>query len=489
MTPRCWWLAAAALAATAAVLTLAEPYILGGVLSERRGGALSAVVQQGPFVLGWAALLAALVGAGWLPAPRRPCASRASLRSLPVRGIPVVDARTIGLFRVVFGIGLWRVLDTHPVAAPDWLQIGTRVAVVLFAAGLFARAALVAVAAGVFAWMTAWTMHFGSHPVSALALTLPCLIPCRWADARSLDALLGRTRPGPPSAAYGYGIWMPSLVVGVALFAAAWAKMSEPGWIVNGTVKFAFVADAHRAAVPWGLWIASHPAVAVAASAFAVIVEALAITAAFSRSRGYRLVVGLLVAALFAGFFLLQGELWRGWWLLLAAFLPWDLASRLVDRLTGAPAAGVSAAPDGPTPLQIAVAAAVVLQQVVAAAARLEMPPAVSAYDMYSTTFDSTRAFERANPMYRYRFEAVTPAGTADVTDCFGVPAGPDAAMAWGQDAQSLHATLDRCEVDVPPLTRSVRLYESLQAFDWERGTFYWKFRDRPVWDALLRYD
>ena len=488
MKPR-WWLAAAALAGTAAVLTLAEPYVLGGVLSERRGGALSAVVQQGPFVLGWAALLAALVGAGWLPAPRRPRLSRAALRALPVRGIPVVDARTIGLFRIAFGIGLWRVLDAHPVSAPDWLQIGTRAAVVFFAAGLFARPALVAVSAGVFAWMTAWTMHFGSHPVSALVLTLPCIIPCRWSDARSLDALLGRTSPGPPSAAYGYGVWVPVLVVGVALFAAAWAKVSEPGWIVNGTVKFAFVADAHRAAVPWGLWIASHPAAAVAASAFAVIVEALAITAALSRSRGYRLVVGMCVAALFAGFFLFQGELWRGWWLLLAAFLPWDLASRLVDRLTGAPAAGASAAPAGATPLQMAAAAAVVVQQVVASAARLEMPPAVSAYDMYSTTFDSTRAFERANPMYRYRFEAVTPAGTADVTDCFGVPAGPDAAIAWGKDAQALRAALDGCEVDVPPGIRSVRLYESLRAFDWDRGTFYWKFQDRPVWDALLRYD
>ena len=213
-------------------------------------------------------------------------------------------------------------------------------------------------------------------------------------------------------------------------------------------------------------------------------VEALAITAAFARSRWYRLAVGLAAAALFAGFFLLQGELWRGWWLLFTAFLPWDLVSRLIDRGAGPSPTPAPAA--GPTTLQMAVAAALVVQQAVATAARLEAAPAVSAYDMYSTTFRSTAAFERANPMYRYRFEAVTRAGMADVSDCFEVPAGPAVARAWGGDAQALRRALATCDRQLPPDVQSLRLYESLQAFDWERAVFSWKYRDRLVWDVAL---
>jgi hypothetical protein len=484
-----WWLAAAALAGAAAVLVVAEPWILGGVLSERRGGLLSLVVQQGPFVCAWAALLAALVGAGWLPRPARLRVSTTSLRSVLFRGIPIADARTVGLYRIVLGAGVWIVLDFHPIAGPWWVQLVTRAAVVFFTAGLFARASLAVLSAGVYAWMHAWTTQFGSHPVGVLVLALPCLLPCRWSDARSVDVRIGRTQPQPPSMAYGYGVWMPLFIVGVALFAAAWAKVSEPGWIANGTVKFAFVADAHRASVPWGLWIASRPGVAVAVSTLTVIVEAGAILAAFTRSWIVRLAIGAVVAALFSGFYLFQGELWRAWWLLFTAFLPWSLLSRALDRMAAPAAAALPSPAAGPAALQRAVIAAVVVQQAVASVAGLELRPAVSAYDMYSTTFRSPAAFDRANPMYRYRFEAVTAAGTSDVTGCFAVPAGPDVARAWAGETAAMRAALEVCDNDVPPALRSLRLYESLQAFDWQRGTFYWKFRDRQVWEMDLSYD
>ncbi len=172
-----WLRAAAALAGAAVVLALAEPHALGDVLSERRGGWLSTLFQQGPYVFGCAALAAALVAAGWLPAPRRPRLSRASAAAFLIRGIPVVDARTVGLFRIVLGLGLWRVLDFHAVGGPGWIQLATRAAIVLFTIGLFSRAALAAASVGVFAWMSLWTQQFGSHPVSALVVALPCLLP------------------------------------------------------------------------------------------------------------------------------------------------------------------------------------------------------------------------------------------------------------------------------------------------------------------------
>lgn len=452
-----------------------EDSLLGGPLDPRRGGWLSAAVQQGPILCVALALVVAARRRGWVRAPGR-WPRPESFAAFLVRGVPVVDARTVAIFRIVFAAGLVLVLRSRPIPA-SWLTAGTYAAVVCFGIGLYARAALAVASAGMYFWMTAYTAHFGSHPVATLVVALPCMCPVRWSDALGVDAWLRGARPGPPSRAYGYAIWAPLLVVAVALHAAAWAKLLTPEWIANGTVRYAFVADYHRASVDWGLWIASHPAAAVAASAAAVVLEAVVITAAFAVSWKYRLAVGAATWGLFAGFYLLQGELWLAWWLLLSAFLPWPLLTR---QWTGQAAGGL-------TRVQWAAAALVVLVQVVASVARLEIAPAISAYDMYSTTFKSPRAFDRANPMYRYRFEAETASGRRlDVTDCFDRPATPQEARVWGERSAVLRSALEACELALPPDIGALRLYESLQAFDWEKGEFYWRYRDQPVWGVSL---
>jgi hypothetical protein len=436
-------------------------------------------------VCGWAA--AWCVGKAFGLLPRFHLARRRyeALGRFLVRGIPIADARAVAAFRIVFAAGLLNVLQTHEIHGHAAVEAITPIAVALFGIGLFTRTSLVTATAGIWLWMLAWTEQFGTHPVSALLVALPALWPARWSDGWSVDAWLHRqARRGRPagragaSRAYGYALWMPRLVLGVVLLAAAVAKIATPAWIGNGTVKFAFVADYHRASVPWGLWIASHAPAAIAASAGAVAIEALAITAAFARSWVYRLAIGFVVSVLFAGFFLLQGELWRAWWLLIAAFLPWERLSR--------PPAETDAA-GSLSRAQWAAVATLVAVQVAASAARLEIRPALSAYDMYSTTFESTDAFDRANPMLEYRFEAETAAGGwANVTECFDRPRSSEIAAEWARNRDTLRASLVVCDHAVPPAPQRLRLVESLRVFDWGTGRFSWQYRDRERWTVPI---
>ena len=132
-------------------------------------------------------------------------------------------------------------------------------------------------------------------------------------------------------------MWAPGLIVGIAFAAAAWSKLARPDgwttWILNGTVKYHFITDSVNAPVDWGLQLAAHPNLAILASFGAVAVEALAITAAFTRSEPYRLGMGLASLSLVAGFRIFMGVLWLGWWIPLLGFLPWQRISDLTGRL------------------------------------------------------------------------------------------------------------------------------------------------------------
>src|SRR4030095_767185 len=116
---------------------------------------------------------------------------------------------------------------------------------------------------------------------------------------------------------YGYTVWAPGLVVGIAFAAAAWSKLARPEggptWIMNGTVKYHFITASVNAPVDWGLQLAAHPNLAILASFGAVAIEALAITAAFTRSEPYRLGIGLASLSLVAGFRIFIGVLWVVW--------------------------------------------------------------------------------------------------------------------------------------------------------------------------------
>jgi hypothetical protein len=179
--------------------------------------------------------------------------------------------------------------------------------------------------------------------------------------------------------------------------------------------------------------LAAHPWVAVFASFLAIAIESLVLTSAFIRNEWYRLAMGLGAVALIAGFGVFMGVFWPGWWVPLLGFLPW---TRLSSRLTPAPTndgkyveagsrndgeyvgGGVSRLGGRALTLaQLVMIIAVIAQQIVVSAMKLERAPMFSWYDMYSGTYANAAAFTAARPP-RFRIVAATPAGTVEIGGC-----------------------------------------------------------------------
>jgi hypothetical protein len=275
--------------------------------------------------------------------------------------------------------------------------------------------------------------------------------------------------PGAASRRYGFAPWALTVVLGVAFFAAAVSKVREGGaWILNGTVKYHFVTDLDEALVSWGPILTSNHAVAVGASLLAVLVEAAVITAAFSRSVSYRAACGLASLAILSGFWLFQGVMWPGWWILLLGFLPWQW-------IRGGP----HVAPRGGSLLivQSAFVAALAIQQCYASWVRLEARPFISAYDMYSTTYANEDAYEAAINL-RYRVVGVTTGGTVDLPDCeVDEPAARVFAVAAEGDSverERLRGLIGTCVSNRPDVTM-VGLEGDKKVYDWKAGRFVWK--------------
>lgn len=346
--------------------------------------------------------------------------------------IPVASAEAVALFRIVFGSavvlfvlgrpvpGAWAAEPSNVVSAPhrlvlrivaeapwiaDWIPLWLAVWGALFIAGAMARTSFAMMTAGVFAWAVLYTTRTTYHTVSALLVALVCLLWSRWGDGWSVDAWWrgrgasadgrGRQPRGTPRE-YGYAVWAPGLVLGVAYAAAAFAKLHDGGlaWILNGTVKYHFLSDSRQAMVDWGLDLArSHPA-SVVLSFGAIAIESLVIVAVFSRAYRYRLVGGVAALSLLMGFALLQGLVWPAWWILLLSFLPWHLVRQPDPSGRG----------EAPTPASwrqllqpapVVVILALVGVQLVVSLARVEMSPLLSTYDMYSTTYGSPAEYEQ----------------------------------------------------------------------------------------------
>lgn len=411
------------------------------------------------------------------------------------RGIPMLDARTAGAFRIVFGAALLWFFASRPVdsavlssmfepliqddthaavmswlldhpSAVDRLTPWLLVTGLAFTAGLFTRTMFTLFVAGALVWAFAAVAIDSTHPHSTLVLAMLALLPSRWGDALSVDAWRRGTRGLPPGRMYGYSVWVPGLIFGVAFAAAAWAKLAPNGvsWVLNGTVKYHFVADSGNAVVDWGLQAAAHPYLAVLASLSAVAVEALVITAAFTRSERYRLMVGVAALALLAGFWLFMGVFWPGWWILLLGFLPW----RALTRQTGgvADAAGVTAG-------QTAAILFVLLQQVIVSALVVERAPIFSNYPMYATTYASPEAFNASQPV-TYRIVVVTGADRVAIS-CNPSEDLVDEFRAALQGSREAAARVTRavygCRPDLASAAGIV-FEEYRRVFDWERLTF-----------------
>jgi hypothetical protein len=433
------------------------------------------------------------------------------------RGIPDVDARTAGIFRVLFGLAVLMFFEAHAVNAArlapsfdsqiegplhamviewlrerpaivDWLAPWMLATGIAFTAGLFTRVTYALFVVAALVWAFVAVSFDSTHPHSTLILTLVALLPARWGDGFSVDQWLrpaGRVREGGRQ--YGYSVWVPGLVVGVAFAAAAWSKLAGPdgwtAWVANGTVKYHFITDSVNAPVDWGLQLAAHPWLAILASFGAVAIEALAITAAFSRSEAYRLAMGLASLSLVAGFRLFMGVLWLGWWIPLLGFLPWQRLSELtglslLSRLKPAPtspsfvgAAFRRLSGQLVTTAQVVMIVFLLGQQIVVSTLRIERAPMFTNYPMYSYTFASAEEFNAWLPPI-YRMVVTTDQGVMELRCHANEDLVEQLKAALGGSAESA-ATVWRavhaCRGEDLSRARALAVEEDHPVFDWNR--------------------
>jgi hypothetical protein len=390
----------------------------------------------------------------------------AAVRTI-ARWIPEASAEAVALFRMAFGIAVVATTCFPPQAgSPPWLRPLLGAAGILFIGGAAARVAYVLLAIGTLVWAMVVTTGSSHHPVAALLLCMLCLLGSRWSDAWSVDAWWRRRRGAALarrerafSGIYGYTIWVPGFVMGVAFAAAAVAKLRDSGiaWVLNGTVKYHFLSDAHAAPLDWGLHVGRYPWLAVALSLGAIAIEALIIVGACSRSYRYRGLAGIAGAAILSGFGLFQGVVWPGWWVLLLSFLPWH---RVHGRAAAAPAAST---PSRREWILAGLVVGLAGQQLIVSGLRLEARPFLSTYDMYATTYDSPEDY-------------VAKSGSAywivsgDGRECRVERSEAEVVAATTSTAiPSVSAILRRCFGEAAAAAAAVTVEKRDLAMDWER--------------------
>ncbi|MBA3327086.1 MAG: hypothetical protein H0T43_02135 [Solirubrobacterales bacterium] len=464
-------------------------------------------------------------------------------RALFLRGVPELSATGLSLFRVALGVALfWAMavsLRLPDVVAPggpeseaalwqpwswvdylaghwnlrDAIQMATLVAIVAFAAGLYARTAYLLVAAGFLVRLLVLQEYgVGSHAWVILPLALAPLVIVPWGEGLSIDNLFRRwrgrpSRVRPLGAHYGLAIWVPGLVLSSALFAAAASKLAESGteWVTGGAVRYHWAEDHLSAPVSWGAWIAAHEDLSILLSAVGVAVEALFLTHLFFRSQWIRASYGLAAMSLLLGFYAFQGVFWFAWWLLLLAFVPWEAIAGLVRRV-----ARLSINADEPVTHAVSInnaprwyggiaviTAVVCVQQLAISRADVEQMPFFSNYPMYSGTWDSPDAFnEGLAPVKFYRYDYLTRDTGGQFKNISGrvLSAGIDSALRDAVLAQlrypdeplepSTRELLVKAEADYEeqfgsPLIE-VRIVAHAREFDFEHGGLR-RRRDPPA--------
>lgn len=440
--------------------------------------------------------------------------------------VPAISAGALGRFRALLGFAFLAILifadpiravplemqhAYSPLADVDWVhalaasETGTRLlqllgcaSALLFALGVFARPSYVVLVAVLLLHATMLLVRRGVHDWDLPIITLLALLVVPWGDAPPLirtrrgGSRLKAPRGDVRRRAYGFAIWLPGLTIGLAFAAAAYAKLNTSGleWITSGAIRYHFVDDGQNAPVPWGLWIATQPSVAIVLSFAAIAVEALLIANVFVRGWTTRAAFGMAGAALMAGFFLFQGVRWFPWWVLFAAFLPWH---RIPPANSRPESERISAGRDL-TWVHVAVVAVLAGAQAWASYRAIEIEPLLSNYPMYSITYASPEHFERSHA--RLRFEA----GGSDITDQVDAAEGRSTLEAVVEQSEesdgsaadvalALEAFEERYARlhGAPPATIDVVLVK--EPFDWKAGRYLPHVRERLGSVQLRRPD
>jgi len=477
--------------ATAGVFSLVAAFAVGFWRRESGGWLLAAIPRLSASTVGVVriAYAAGLIWALWYTGPVEP-------------GFPLALHRDAG------PLANWSWL--HTLAAHDrasiWIHGALIGAVAAFGVGVFSRVAVVAVAALTLLQTLVLLQRQSAHDWGLPLATLFLLTIVPWGDGLSIDAAWrryrGRPQPLRGMTEYGLSVWIPGFAMGVAFLAAAFAKLDSSGlaWITGGAARYHFVTDAGQARVDWGLDVAANLGLAQVASLGAVVFEALFIGNILARGWVARLMFGIAAAGLLTGFLLFQGVFWSMWWVMLLAFLPWDLvahATAKVLRRDAGPRPSIrrdEVRVDPPAgsmesgwlrSWQIAVLSAFVLQQVVFSGIRLEMEPLVSDYGMYSWTYGSTQEFDEylADKRRIWRFE-IPGDPTVDVAERLSdMPGATDVITTAIREQRTMTRLTDPTREAVRAVLDAYqrRYQESLVAlhvtaeeprFDWASGRF-----------------
>ena len=460
--------------------------------------------------LSWANALVLLIAVIAWRASRSPRAA-----ALVARGVPPLSRTGLGLYRVALGVALMAVVlkyndlpDTpfprelhrgvdwfanwdwvHALASrpgiASWITPVSLVLLLAFAVGLAARSAYIAFLVVLTAHVLVVLQHKSAHDWGLPLVALWGLAVVPWSKGAGVDAW--RRPRQTHSGDYGFAVWFPGFMVGLAFLAAAYAKLDSSGldWITGGAVKYHFIEDSRQAPTTWGLWVAAHPAAAVAMSAAAILIEGTFILHILFRNAWVRAAFGLAGLALLVGFRILQGVVWTQWWVLFLCFVPWDgIAVRLSKVELPAPGRG-SVARLGPAAMIVAALALVI--QVFASAHRFEAEPFISDYGMYSWTWPSRDAFDRqmARKYRQYRYREWTGDGAGqDISGALrALPKASDVLadavdrLRHGQalDDEQRHALEAIANAYREAYGRSleaVAVDVSAQAFDWSAGRF-----------------
>ena len=430
------------------------------------------------------------------------------------RGVPPLSSTGLGLYRFALGAALIAVVlkyndlpDTpfprelhrgvdwfadwnwvHTLATrPDvtsWITPISVVLLIAFAVGFCARPAYIAFLILLTAHVLVVLQHKSAHDWGLPLVALWGLAIVPW--SKGLGADLWRHPRRTQAADYGFAVWFPGLMIGLAFLAAAYAKLDSSGleWITGGAVKYHFIEDSRQAPTTWGLWVAARPSVAVAMSAAAMLIEASFILHVLFRQAWVRAAFGVAGLALLVGFRVLQGVVWTQWWVLFLCFVPWQAIAARLSRVK-APAAHGGISPLGRA--AIVVATLMIVIQVFASAHRFEAEPFVSDYGMYSWTWPSRDAFDRqmARKYRQYRYHEWTASGPGD--DISGsldaLPKARDVladavdrlrdgqALEDGQ-RQALEAIASAYRQAYGRSLDAVAVAVSEQAFDWSAGRF-----------------
>ena len=433
--------------------------------------------------------------------------------------IPPVSATALGAFRLVFGAAMLLALlrETAPDVIPyeaqrasSWLarqdlirqlaatpdassqtRFIASLALTLFAAGVWPRLALLVAASALTIFVGIGLNQKAMHDWGVPLMTLWTLTLVPWHDSPGVQTVLARWRGRPPvpvsQSVRGLALWLPSLTLGVAFAAAAFAKLDTSGlaWITGGAVRFHFLQDAHQAPVDWGLRVAASDVAAVALSLGAVVTEGLFWIVALTPSLAVRAAFGLAGLVMLSGFYLFQGVFWPAWWALFLVFLPWPLLDRLARAPDASPAVagGPSIAAAVPAVASAAIVA-IAVQQPIVSALRVESEPFFSDYSMYSYTWPSKRAFnEQFGEKVAYELTAEGRSsdgfrewlrGTPVFLDAINDAAGRSIrGEPWTEGTRSAVAAARRAyQIEFGEPLSLVNVRQLVRGFDWDRGAF-----------------